>query len=176
MDFLVLLNEKIMQFAIGDTYMYVKFTDDKNFKNWYKALSPDFKKMVDTFKSSDLNIIIKNCSVESNLYKIAQEPAPGRYQNDIVVPTNVVELTGHSIKNPPPHPKSWYYDNKEQIKPVELKDPTNGNKEIELQTRKSSPGKGKKDKKTNTVLKESVDVTKLPEEDQLMESYLIELE
>lgn len=153
MRFLDIINEKIMHYAIGNAYKYVKFADNKAFKDWFASLSPDMQNNVKSFIDNDYNIIIKTHTLTDDHYLISQELSPSFFTNDLRVPQSVVELTGHSMTNPPPHPKSWYYDSKETLKPVEAKDYLkNLSDEADNQTNKTN----QPDKKGKAKYKKSV--------------------
>lgn len=156
MKFLQLVNEKIMKHAIGSSYTYVKFANNKSFKTWYSELGPDKKNKVDELKNSDLNLIIMTVSSllpnEKQEYKIAQETMPGRYTNEIDVPAKVMELTEYNVQNPPPHPKSWYRVDKSDQKPTVLGHALTGEADIKKQTRMADVNG--KDTETDTKLPE----------------------
>jgi len=136
-------------FLVGDI---VKFK--KNFKNLtsFKALNDEVQRKLITYSSSDLPIRVSNIKNhypsaqpgnDDNMIGIvdldlSQEVSPGKFHEYVTCPPDCVEVID-VYPNLTPVAGSIKYDNKEQIKPVEVAKYEEDEQEIvKNQTRKTS--------------------------------------
>lgn len=140
-------------FLVGDI---VKFKDNYKSLTSFKALNDEVQRKLITYASSDLPVRISNIKNhypsaqpgnDDNMIGVvtldlSQEVSPGKFHEYVTCPADCVEVV-NVYPNLTPVAGSIKYDNKEQIKPVEVSKYEEDEQEIvNNQTRKTSQAPG----------------------------------
>ena len=140
-------------FLVGDI---VKFKDNYKSLTSFKALNDEVQRKLITYASSDLPVRVSNIKNhypsaqpgnDDNMIGVvtldlSQEVSPGRFHEYVTCPADCVEVN-NVYPNLTPVAGSIKYDNKEQIKPVEVSKYEEDEQEIVAnQTRKTSQTPG----------------------------------
>lgn len=149
-------------FLVGD---YVEFF--KNYKSHpeYKALNDMIKKSIDELANSKLNIRVTGINDTHALrypgnpdqmnghvtLSLSEDQGGGRIYGNTLVPSCLCKVLDH-YPNYPKFPDEWNYDNKEILKPIEVKTVESGNGvvyNLPKEDTKIKPSSSKSKKKVN---------------------------